>query len=321
MKILIVSPVSSRSVTKLSEDHDVICAFNAPQAEIMQKIADRDVLVFRSGPDINADVMRCAPNLSLLVRAGSGLDNLDLDYVKKQGIALHRIEGPGSRAVAELSFTLMLGLARQISVADSLLRQGKWAKHEITGYLLSGKTLGIYGCGNIGSVVGRLGVAWGMNVIACIESPCEERKLSFRQDRIRLTDAEEVLTQSDFLSIHVPLQPSTRNLIDEQALAQMKSTAFLVNLARGGVVKEDALLDALLNGQIAGAGVDVHEREGDGHISPLAGLSNVILTPHIGAGTVDTKNEIGEQIVEIVSSYTDNMIFDEQPATVNAALP
>ena len=143
MKILIVSPISAHAVDTLGKKHEVVCVFNAPQEEIERQIVDCDILVFRSGPDINADVMRRSARLSLLIRAGSGLDNLDLDYVNSKNIMLRRIEAPGARAVAELSFALMLALARQVIRADSLLRQGQWAKHDLTGLLLFGKTLGI----------------------------------------------------------------------------------------------------------------------------------------------------------------------------------
>lgn len=303
MKILIVSPVSMHAVERLREDHDVICAFNAPNAEIKKKIVDRDVLVFRSGPDISAEIMQQAPLLRLLIRAGSGIDNLDLDYVREHDIPLRRIEGPGARAVAELGFALMLALARRIRTADQTLRQGKWAKHELTGYLLANKTLGIYGCGNIGSQVGQLGAAWGMKAIGCVEHPSEERAKALEENGIRLTDADEVLAASDFLSLNLPLSVSTRNLIGKQAFEQMRPTAFLINLARGGIVDEEALLEALKHNKLAGAGLDVHAAEGQGKISPLAELENVILTPHIGAGTVDTQYQIGEQILEIVAEF------------------
>lgn len=303
MKILIVSPISSHAVEKLAKKHEVISAFNAPQEEIRKQIVDCDVLVFRSGPDINADIMQRSPTLSLLIRAGSGLDNLDLDYVKNRKIELRRIEAPGARAVAELSFALMLSLARQVLRADSLLKQGHWAKHELTGLLLFGKTLGIYGAGNIGATVGQMGAAWGMNVIGCIEAPTAAREQELAAAGIRLTNTEEVLSEADFLSLHVPLQPSTRGLIGKDALALMKSTAFITNLARGGVVDEQALLEALQNQRLAGAGMDVHELEGEGHISPLAGLPNVILTPHIGSGTIDTQYAIGEEIIAAVEAH------------------
>ena len=303
MKILIVSPISEHAVNALGKKHDVVCAFNAPQEEIKRLIVGCDVLVFRSGPDINADIMRCSSRLGLLIRAGSGLDNLDLNYVKNKNITLRRIEAPGARAVAELSFALMLALARQLPRADTLLRQGRWAKHELTGLLLFGKTLGICGAGNIGATVGRMGAAWGMNVIGCVEAPNTSRERELASSGIRLTSAEEVLSESDFLSVHVPLQPSTQGLIGKNALALMKSTAFISNLSRGGVVDEQAVLEALQSGRLAGAGMDVHEREGDGHISPLASLPNVILTPHIGSGTIDTQYAIGEEVIAMVDAH------------------
>jgi len=303
MKILIASPIYRPTIAELETEHDVICAFNAPVAELKRVIPDREVLIFRSGVDINAEVMACAPNLRLLIRAGSGLDNLDLDYVRQHNIQLQRIELPGAKAVAELAFTMMLGLSRQIRLADSKLRQGHWLKHELTGHLLTGKTLGIVGAGNIGSLTGRMGVAWGMHVIGCIEDHSDERAGELAQHGIHLTDFSEVISTADYISLHVPLNNGTRNMIDAAALARMKPGAFLVNLARGGVVDEAALHAALISGKLAGAGMDVHQHEGEGKVSPLAALDNVILTPHIGAGTVDTQKEIGATVMQIIRAH------------------
>lgn len=304
MKILIVSPVAETAIDALRDDHEVIVAFNAPQDQIKEQIATCDALVFRSGPDISAEVMSCAPELKLLVRAGSGLDNLDVEYVHENNIELERIERPGARAVAELAFTLMLNLARQVRTADSLLRQGHWAKHQLTGSLLRGKTLGIYGCGNIGSTAGGMGAAWGMKVLGCVENPGPHRGDDMRQKNIQLVEVDQLLAESDFISVHLPLSASTRNIIDADTFAKMKKGAFLVNLARGGVVNEATLKEALDSGHLAGAGMDVHENEGEGKVSPLAGNDNVILTPHIGAGTVDTQREIGETLVQIINKHS-----------------
>ena len=304
MKILIASSIYPEAIKKLGEHHEVICAFNAAETELKSRIKDCDVLVFRSGVSITAEVMAAAPDLKLLVRAGAGLDNLDVEYVRKRGLELDRVPEPGAQAVAELTFALMLALARQVLVADRLLRQGRWAKYELTGYLLTGKTLGIIGAGNIGSRVGKLGAAWGMEVVGCIEYPSPSEAAKLREQGIRLTDCLEVLTKADFVSIHVPLQESTRNLIDARALARIKPGAFLTNLARGGIVDEQALYHALTQGGLAGAALDVHKEEGEGIISPLAQLPNVILTPHIGAMTIDSQREIGRRVIEIVHSFT-----------------
>jgi len=301
VRVLVASSVYPEALERMRADHDVVCRINASQDELRAAIADREVLVFRSGVTIDADVMGRAPDLKLLIRAGSGLDNLDLAFAERRGIRLVRIPEPGARAVAELGFALMLSLARQVGVADSLLRKGHWAKNEIVGYLLAGKTLGIVGAGNIGSLVGRLGAAWDMRVTACVMRPSPDRASEFERQGMELMDFDGVLGSADFLSINVPKDKTTLKLIDARALSRMRPGGFLVNLSRGGVVDEAALLAALESGHLRGAGLDVHENEGEGKISPLAALPNVILTPHIGANTVDSQRAIGERILEILS--------------------
>lgn len=303
MKILIASSIYPDAIEQLKEHHDVICAFNAKDEELKSLIVDREVLIFRSGVQITAEVMARAPDLQLILRAGSGVDNIDLDYVRQRGLRLIRIPEPGAKAVAEMSFAFMLALARNLLEADRLTRQGKWAKHELTGHLLTGKVLGIIGAGNIGTRVGRLGVAWGMEAIGCVEPATPEEEARLRENGIRMVTCEEVLKTADFVTIHVPLADSTRNMIDAEALSLMKPGAYLINLARGGVVDELALREALLEGRLAGAALDVHKAEGEGKISPLADLPNVILTPHIGAGTIDSQREIGEMIIRYINEY------------------
>lgn len=302
MKILIASPLCPQSLEYLRKHHDVRCAFDADPPDLPSLVEDREAIIFRSGVQITAAVMSRAPDLRLLVRAGSGLDNIDLDYLREKGLTLVRVPQPGAQAVAELALGQMLALARQILPADRMLRQGHWAKHELRGYLLTGKTLGIVGAGNIGSRLGELGVALGMQAIGCVGSPRPDTSDRLNQQGIRLTGFQDVLRTADFVSVHVPLCDATRNLIDAEALSLMKSGAFLVNLARGGVVNEAALYDALTrDGGLAGAGLDVHQREGEGQISALASLPHVVLTPHIGSTTIDTQREIGRRIIEILN--------------------
>lgn len=303
MKILIASSIHKEAIQKLEEEHDVICAFNAKDDELKALIPDREVLIFRSGVQITADVMSRAPDLKLLLRAGSGVDNIDIDYVDARGLRLIRIPGPGAKAVAELSFAFMLALSRNLLKADQLTRQGHFAKSTLTGYLLTGKTLGIIGVGNIGSRVAHLGTAWGMQVTGCVEFPTPARAEAYLQQGVKLATCEEVLKAADFISIHVPLKASTRYLIDAQALSHARPEAILVNLARGGVVEESALIAALQEGRLRGAALDVHEAEGEGKVSPLASLPNVVLTPHIGAGTFDSQREIGQIVLHTISEY------------------
>jgi D-3-phosphoglycerate dehydrogenase / 2-oxoglutarate reductase len=303
VKTLIISPIDGEAILTLQQRHEVRCAFDADEGTLLPLIADREVLIFRSGVSVTARVLEEARALRMLLRAGSGLDNLNQECARERGLELVRVPGPGARAVAEMAFALMLGLARQLLLADGLLRQGRWAKNEMVGHLLTNKTLGVVGAGNIGTLVGQLGATWGMNVLGCVDnaSPAEAARLAGH--RIRLAPFTEVLEQADFLCLHVPLQDSTRHLIGAEALARMKPGAFLVNLARGGVVDEEALRAALLSGRLAGAALDVHRAEGEGKISPVADLDNVILTPHIGATTIDSQREIGRRVVEIVDDF------------------
>jgi D-3-phosphoglycerate dehydrogenase / 2-oxoglutarate reductase len=310
MKILIASPIDADAMETLGSQHDLIYAPDAKDEALRSLIPDREALIFRSGVQITAEVMACAPGLRLLIRAGSGLDNIDLDYVRRHNLQLVRIPEPGARAVAELTFAHMLALARNVRLADHLLRQGHWTKHTLTGYLLQEKTLGIVGAGSIGATVGQMGAAWGMHVIGCVEHPSVEKSLLLQERGIELTTFEQVVERADFLTIHVPLKESTRYLINASVLARMKPGSFLINLARGGVVDEAALLQALRAGdRLAGAALDVHQQEGEGKISPLAELPNVILTPHIGATTVDTQREIGRRVLQVFESYVAEMQY------------
>jgi phosphoglycerate dehydrogenase-like enzyme len=293
----------------LREHHNVVCAVGAAEDELMNLVADREVLIFRSGVSITAEVMACAPRLQLLIRAGSGLDNVDTGYIRDRGLKLVRIAEPGARAVAELAFGLMLALARQILEADRLLRSGRWAKHQLHGFLLQGKQLGIIGVGNIGTVAGQMGVSWGMQVVGCVEHPSAARSAELGEKQIRLTDLGEVLAVADYACVFVPLKESTRYLIGAAELARMKPGAFLINMARGEVVDEEALCKALqAKDGLAGAALDVHKHEGENLISPLAGLPNVILTPHIGAMTIDTQREIGRRIIEIINDFSNGAV-------------
>ncbi|NJD30029.1 MAG: hydroxyacid dehydrogenase [Chloroflexi bacterium] len=304
MRLLIASQIDGGAEAELRSRHDVVSRIGASEPDLAEAARDRHAIVFRSGVSLGAPVLH-APDLRLLVRAGSGLDNLDMQTVSARGIELRRVPGPGAQAVAELTFAHLLALARQLPRADRLLREGHWAKGELDAYNLHGKTLGVIGLGSIGSRVAELGRAWGMRVIGCVDRPSDPRRLEFARRGIELlADCGDVLEQADFVTIHVPLVPSTRGLIGSAELARMKPTAFLVNMARGGVVDEGALLTALTEGRLAGAGLDTHVREGEGADSPLASLPNVTLTPHIGAATIAAQREIGRQVVAIVDGFS-----------------
>lgn len=300
MKILIAGELSPSALADLETRHELVMAVGADSDVLASLIGDCEVLVFRSGVEIDKHVLRCARTLRLIVRAGSGYDNLDLDELATMHLRIVRIPGPGAKAVAELAFTMMLALSRRLLWADGAWRSGHWVKSQAQGRLLTGRRLGIVGAGNIGSRTGELGAAWGMQVTGCVETPNEATRRQLASRGIELTDFETVIGQSDYVSVHVPLTPSTRGLIGADALRRMRPSSYLVNLARGGVVEETALRAALTSGHLAGAGLDVHALEGEGNISGLADLENVILTPHIGANALDSQEEIGRLVVQTI---------------------
>lgn len=304
MRFLIACSVDPDVLSRLSGDHQVTCVLHASEEELTEAIRDKDVLIFRSGVTISKRVLTAGSELKLIIRAGSGLDNIDLEEVRRRGLRLQRIPRPSAQAVAELTFAHMLSLARNVRLADSLLREGRWAKYDLDNFLLSGKTLGIVGAGNIGGRVGELGVAWEMRVIGCVNPTSLDRTDAYRARGIELAVFDDVVRQADFLTVHVPLNDSTRGLIGADVLARMKVGSFLVNMARGGVVDEAALYDALTSGErLRGAGIDVHENEGPGKLSPFRDLPNVVLTPHVGATTQDTQRAIGQDILAIMETF------------------
>jgi D-3-phosphoglycerate dehydrogenase / 2-oxoglutarate reductase len=311
MKILIASHIHEDAINTLQDQHEVVFAIGVNSDVMTELIKDCEVLIFRSGVQISADLMAKARQLRLIIRAGSGMDNIDFDYVRKRDIRLVRIPGPGARAVAEMSFALMLSLSRNMFQADRMWRQGQWVKQQMTGHLLKGKVLGIVGLGNIGTETARLGQAWGMTIIACAEHLTRERIETAAASGIDLVHCDEVFARADYIILHVPLKNSTRYMVNRQAFELMKPGAFLINLARGGVVNEQDLIEALRSGRLAGAALDVHEAEGEGNISPLAGLENVILTPHIGGNTFDTQREIGEIILKTLASFKHHILNHE----------
>jgi D-3-phosphoglycerate dehydrogenase / 2-oxoglutarate reductase len=312
VKILLASPIDPATVEVLAESHDVVTPAASTSDALRDAIADRTAVVVRSGVMLSADVLSAAPGLRLLVRAGAGLDNIDLDQARAQGLRVVKIPGMSAPPVAEFTFALLLALARKVTMADRLLRQGHWPKPTLGGPLLHGKTLGIVGAGNIGGLVGQMGAAWGMHAIGCVANANDTVAQQLLGRGVRLTDFDEVLTASDFLCLHTPLDESTRHLIGTHALSRMKPGSLLVNVARGGVVDEAALLEALTSGDtVAGAALDVHEIEGEGTRSRFAELDNVVLTPHIGAMAVDSQRLIGERIVELVQAF-DNGKLDEE---------
>jgi D-3-phosphoglycerate dehydrogenase len=269
--------------------------------QIKEKISNFDIVIVRSRTTITKEMIDKADKCKIIARVGVGLDNVDQEAAKARNIrVINAVEG-AMNAVAELVLGLMLSLARQTARGDRSIRNGQWLKNELKGTELRGKYLGIIGLGNIGKRLGRLARALNMNIIGYDVIPIDEEFA--KEVGLMKADLDTLLQSSDYISIHVPLLDSTYHLINAQKISTMKKTAKIINTSRGGVVDEDALYEALKNGLLGGAALDVFEKE-PAIGNKLAELENVILTPHIGAQTKEAQslaaNIIGEKIVQIL---------------------
>ena len=269
--------------------------------QIKEKIGAFNIVIVRSRTTLTKEMIDKANNCKIIARVGVGLDNIDLDAAKAKNIrVINAVEG-AMNAVAEQVLGLMISLARQIPLADREIRNGNWLKKELMGTELRGKYLGIIGLGNIGKKLGRLAKALNMNIIGYDVIPIDEE--FSKEVGLMKTDLDTLLQSSDYVSLHIPLLDSTYHLINAKKLSTMKKTAYIINTSRGGVIDEEALYDALKNGNLGGAALDVFEKE-PATGNKLVTLPNVILTPHIGAQTKEAQslaaNVIAEKIIQIL---------------------
>jgi phosphoglycerate dehydrogenase-like enzyme len=311
MKVLIVCPLDAEAMQRLERSHDVHRLVPASPPALLDAVLGRRVLVMRSGVALSSAVIERAGDLGLVVRAGAGVDNIDLEAARRHDVRVVRLPGISSVAVAELTWALLLAVARRVRESDELVRAGHWPKDRLAGSLLRSKTLGVVGAGRIGTAVAELGRAFGMEVRACTDHSDPVVAGRLRERGVALVSFDEVVAQADALTVHVPLTAHTRHMIDAGVLARMRPGSFLVNTARGGVVDEDALADALALGHIAGAALDVHETESEGVVPPLARFPNVVLTPHIGAMAHEAQRAIGDRVVALIDAYEHGRLDEE----------
>jgi len=269
--------------------------------QIKEKISNFNIVIVRSRTTITREMIEKADKCKIIARVGVGLDNVDQVAAKEKNIRVINAAEGAMNAVAELVLGFMLTLSRQTARGDRAIRNGQWLKSELKGTELRGKYLGIIGLGNIGKRLGRLARALNMNIIGYDVVPIDEEFA--KEVGLMKADLDTLLQSSDYISIHVPLLDSTYHLINAQKMATMKKTAKIINTSRGGVVDEDALYEAIKNGNLGGAALDVFEKE-PAIGNKLAELDNVILTPHIGAQTKEAQslaaNIIGEKIIQIL---------------------
>ncbi len=288
-KILVSDHIFEEGLKLLEEQgNSVTRAWDMPKADLPKIIGDYDVLIVRSATKVRGELLDNAKNLKVIGRAGEGLDNIDYEKAKARGILLVNTPHVSYMAVAELTIGHMLALARNIVQGTTSLREGKWEKEKLMGTEVNGKTLGVIGCGYIGKTVERLAISLGMKVL-----PVEECVYD------RFVPLAEMLTEADFITIHVPLTQRTHHLLSTKEFALMKKGVMLIDCSRGGVVDQEALYEALVSGKVAGAAVDVFEEEPPKN-SKLLTLNNVIATPHIGAQTREAQQKASVQIAKRV---------------------
>ncbi|MBS7619971.1 hydroxyacid dehydrogenase [Candidatus Bathyarchaeota archaeon] len=269
--------------------------------ELISEVSKYDALVVRSRTRVTKPILEAGENLKVVARAGVGLDNIDVEAATKRGIIVINSPEAPSNAVAELVIGLMLSLARKIPEADASVKQGEWIKNRLTGFELKNKILGIIGFGKIGYLVAKKAKAFDMRVLIH-DVIIEELMNQVREVGGEAVSFEEVLSISDFVTLHIPLTPDTRYLIGEKEFGKMKGSAYLINTSRGAIVDEAALVKALKAGKIAGAALDVYEEEPPKR-KELTELKNVICTPHIGAETVEAQRAnsviVAEKLIKL----------------------
>jgi D-3-phosphoglycerate dehydrogenase len=267
--------------------------------ELNTVLKDYDGMVVRSRTKVRAPLIDLAPNLKVIVRGGVGLDTIDADYARSKGITVLNTPLSSSASVAELAIGFMIALARAIPATTASMRAGKWEKKKFEGDEIGGKTLGIVGIGNIGKEVAKRALALGMNVI--VYDP-----YAAAPEHLRRVSLDELFAAADYITFHMPLTEETRNMIDAKAFEKMKTGVRIINCARGGIVDEDALYDALVSGKVAGAALDVYAQEPcQGH--KLFELEQVIGSPHIGAATREAQKRIGAEVADkLIEFYRQN---------------
>ena len=285
-KVVVADRLGSEAVLELKMRFGTVVEM--PKS-LEKEVADAQVLVVRGRTPDTKELLGKAPKLRIVARSGAGLDNIDLDECKRKGIRVINTPDAPTIAVAELVVGLMISLLREIPRADAKMKDGKWIKDELLGRELFGKTVGVVGFGRIGAAVAERLQAFGCGVIAY--SP------HFKGTKgIESVPLDGLLGRSDIVTLHVPLTKETRGMVGRREIALMKKGAYLVNAARGALVDEDALYDALKSGKIAGAGLDVYSAEP--YSGKLRGLENAILLPHIGASTEEARARTGKQLLE-----------------------
>lgn len=298
MKVIVADKISERGVQMLKEQSGWNVVLTTKD-NLNAEMADADALIVRSATKVTTELLELAPKLRAVGRAGVGVDNIDLEAATKRGVLVMSTPGGNAVSVAEHTFALLLALARQVPRLDKAIHEGCWEKSTAAGTEVRGKTLGLIGLGRIGSEVAVRAEAFDMRVLAYDPFISEA---AAREVSVELVPLDILLAESDFVSLHTALSPDTQNLINSSTIAKMKKGARVINAARGELIDEAALADALKSGRLAGAAVDVFAEEPP-KSSPLIGLSNFIATPHVAGSTAEAQEEVGTQVAVQIKDY------------------
>ncbi|MBU0583706.1 MAG: phosphoglycerate dehydrogenase [Alphaproteobacteria bacterium] len=303
MPRVLVSDKLSPTAVQIFKDRgvevDYLPDLGPDKEKLLSVIGQYDGLAIRSATKVTEKLIAAATNLKVIGRAGIGVDNVDIPAASRKGIIVMNTPFGNSITTAEHAVALMFALARQIPEANASTHAGKWEKNRFMGVEITGKTLGIIGCGNIGSIVATRGVGLKMHVVAFDPFLSEGRASELGVEKVEL---EELFARADFITLHTPMTEKTRNIINADSIATMKDGVFIINCARGGLIVESDLVAALKSGKVGGAAIDVFEVE-PAKESALFGLENVVATPHLGAATSEAQENVALQVAEQMSDY------------------
>lgn len=279
--------------------------------ELTRALVGAAGLIVRSRTKVDADLMQAGSSLQVIGRAGVGVDNIDIDEATRRGIVVMNAPAANTYSTVELAFALLLGSARRVPEADASMRAGQWKRKELRGTQLAGKTMGVVGVGRVGGEMADRAQAFGMQVLAHDPYVTEERRNELALD---MKPLEELLRVANIVTLHVPLTDENRGLIGRNEIALMPAGAILINAARGGLVDEEALAEALVSGHLAAAGIDVFEMEPLPDDSPLREAPNLVMTPHIGASTFEAQHEVSRQIAVFIR---DALLLNDYQTALN----
>lgn len=303
MKIVVCDPVSPKGIALLQQRPEfevVVLSQRLGENELIPVVKDAVAMVVRSETKVTRKVIEAASKLRVVGRAGVGVDNVDVDAATQRGVVVMNTPGGNTITTAELTFTMLLSLARKVPQAHGSMVAGKWDRKQYQGAEVFGKTLGVLGLGRIGSEVAKRATAFGMRVMAYDPFLTEARARSLG---IEMADLDEVYRDSDFITVHMPVTEQTRGMLNAAAFSRMKPKVCIVNCARGEIINDNDLLAALDSGKVAGAALDVYATEPLPADHPFRKHANLILTPHLGASTNEAQEKCGIEVAEVITGY------------------